>query len=303
VEGDGIPLGTVQKEVKVASLFEKVTDIPPLPLVTRKILEVIENPMSSAQELSLIISRDPSLTSQILKSANSAFYGYPNQIGTIQLATVILGFSTIRTIAMGACVLKLFQKKDGVPSLIDHKIFWTHSLKCAVACKLLASKYKYYVAGEAFTTGILHDVGRIVLAYYTPALYEPILKMAEEENISLYEAEKKALGFTHADVSGYLLEKWKLPIAIVDAVKHHHEPASAQLSSDLASIVFIADQLSHLHSYRSKEETQEPVLNIENWGSLNMPLDEDATFEQLLEELTQELTKASSFFRILKGEA
>jgi HD-like signal output (HDOD) protein len=298
-----MPSETTEKEAKIASLFERVTEIPPLPNVTRKILEVIENPLSSAQELSQIISRDPSLTSQILKSANSAFYGYPNQIGTIHLATVILGFSTIRTISLGACVLRLFSQKEASSSLINQEQFWAHSLKCAVACKLLASKYKYYVAGEAFTTGILHDIGRLVLAHFTPKQYEPVLQTAREQQVTLLESEQNVLGFNHADISGYLLEKWKLPAPIVDAVKYHHQPALSQTSPDLASIAFIGDYLSHLHSYRVKEEMVEPQLKLENWGTLAIPLDEEETIEQLLTELTQELNKAAAFFKILKGEA
>lgn len=293
---------TMDKESKVAALFDRVTEIPPLPLVTRKILEVIENPLSSAHELSEIISRDPSLTSQILKSANSAFYGYPNQIGTIQLATIILGFSTVRTIAMGACVLKLFSKKDESSNLINQQEFWAHSLKCAVACKLLSGKYKYYVTGEAFTAGILHDIGRLVMGFYTPDIYEPVIKLRNERNISYHDAEMELLGFTHADVSSYLLEKWNLPVSIVDAVKYHHDPTQAQVAPDLASITHVANQLSHIHSYRHHEETFEPPAAIETWGTLSLPLDEESTLDLLLEELSQELTKASSFFKILKGE-
>jgi len=298
-----MPLGAIEKAAKIASLFEKVTEIPPLPTHTRKILEVIENPLSSAQELTLIISQDPSLTSQILKSANSAFYGYPNQIGTIHLATVILGFSTIRTIALGACVLRFFQKKEDAASLVNQQEFWAHSFKCAVTCRLLASKYKYYVTGEAFTTGILHDIGRLVLAHHTPKDYEPVFKFAQERGTTLLEAEEGVLGFSHADVGGYLLDKWKLPVAIVDAVKYHHHPSLAQTSPDLASIAYVSNYLSHLHSYRNQEDSIEPRVVLENWGTLAVPLDEEETMEQLLKELTQELNKAASFFKILKGES
>jgi putative nucleotidyltransferase with HDIG domain len=291
-----------EKMTKISSLFEHVSDIPPLPSVTQKILEVAENPLSSAYELADIISKDPSLTSQILKSANSAFYGFPNRIGTIYLATVILGFSTVRTIALGVCVMKLFGKKDDKDCPIDQKAFWSHSLKCAVASKLLATKYKYYVAGEAFTTGILHDIGKMVLSHFAPAQYAGVLAHREERQCTLLEAEQARLGFSHADVGGYLLEKWSLPIAIIDAVVHHHRPMEARHASDLASIIQLADYLAHLQSHRIGEELQAPLDNQRDWGSLAIPADEEKAIEGLMEEFNLELGKADSFLRILRGE-
>jgi HD-like signal output (HDOD) protein len=292
-----------QKDAKINRLLGNVSDIPPLPSVTTRILDVAENPLSSAHDLTEIISHDPALTAQILKAANSAFYGFPNKIGTVYLAIVILGFNMVRTIALSVGVLKLFRTRGGQASLLNPPEFWAHSLKCGVASKLLATNYKYYVAGEAFTAGILHDIGRIVLAHYSTSEYNEVLKFHAENKGSLLEAEEKIFGFSHAEVGGYLLKKWSLPVSIVDAVSFHHAPELSQNAPDLASITHLADYLSHLHSHRHEEESDAPLLKSNHWGVLPKPHDENATIEQLLEELSLELRKAASFLTILQTES
>jgi len=291
-----------EKQAKIRRLLDHVSDIPPLPSVTTRILRVAEDPVSSAQDLTEIISRDPALTSQILKAANSAFYGFPQKIGTVYLAVVILGFNMVRTIVLGTGVLKLFRAKSASTSILNPNTFWEHSLKCGVACRLLATNYKYHVAGEAFTAGLLHDIGRIVLAHYTTHQFEKVFKHSEDHRCSMLDAEMAVLGFSHADVGGYLLEKWSLPIPIVDAVCFHHFPGQSRHAPDLASITHVADYLSHLHSFRRGEEPQEPSLDQSDWGSLPQPQNHEETVNALLDELSLEIGKADTFLRILRGE-
>jgi HD-like signal output (HDOD) protein len=288
------------KPSRIFTILPEVSEIPPLPSVTTRILELAEDPTSSAQDLTAIISHDPSLTAQILKAANSAFYGFPNKIGTVYLAIVILGFNMVRTISLSAGVLKIFKTKGPKASLLNPNLFWEHSLKSGVACKLLASRYKYYLNGEAFTAGILHDVGRIVLAHYATARYNEVIKRSVQKKCSLLEAEQTLLQFTHSDVGGYLLRAWNLPISIVDAVTFHHEPKQSPNSPDLASITCLADYLSHLHSFREGREKEEPELTPTHWGILSRPENEKETVEDLLDLLNVELRKAAGFLEALQ---
>ena len=291
-----------EQRAKISRLLDHVSEIPPLPSVTARILEVAENPASSAQDLTEIISRDPSLTTQLLRAANSAFYGFPQQIGTVYLAVVILGFNMVRTIALGTGVLKLFRAKNAAASLLNPAMFWEHSLKCGIACKLLATTYKYYVAGEAFTAGLLHDLGKIVLAHYSTPQFEKVADYRREKGCPALEAEQAVLGFTQADVGGYLLERWSLPLSIVEAVAFHHAPGMSKNARDLASITHVANHLSHLHSFRKGTESEQPAPDSAHWGTLPHPVDQEATLRELLRKLDEELGKAQSFIRILKGE-
>jgi HD-like signal output (HDOD) protein len=290
-----------EKSAKISSFLKKVSEIPPLPSVTSRILEVAENPLSSAHELTDIISNDPALTAQILKAANSAFYGFPNKIGTIYLAIVILGFNMVRTIALSSGVLKVFSARDSKKSLLKPDSFWEHSLKTGVACKILAKRYKYYLSGEAFTAGLLHDIGRIILAHYNTTKYNDVIKHSAKQRKSLLDSEVEILGFSHADVGGVLLQDWNLPLAIADAVSFHHSPTLSKHVPDLASLTQVGDYLAHLHSFRNHQEPLEPVPNIDLWGTLAVPEDPKDAIESLLIELDHEIKKAETFFAILKG--
>jgi HD-like signal output (HDOD) protein len=288
------------KPSKISTVIPEVSQIPPLPSVTTRILEIAENPNSSAQDLTEIISHDPALTAQILKAANSAFYGFPNKIGTVYLAIVILGFNMVRTIALSSGVLKLFRNKGSKTSLLNPNLFWEHSLKSGVACKLLATNYKYYLTGEAFTAGILHDIGRIVLAHYATGKYNEVIKLSVKKKCSLIEAETDLLQFNHADVGGFLLRAWSLPIPIVEAVSYHHQPKQSPNAADLASITHLASYLSHLHSFKEGKEKEEPVLAPAHWGILPRPENQKEVIDNLLERFGIELRKASGFLQALQ---
>jgi HD-like signal output (HDOD) protein len=288
------------KPSKILTVIPEVSQIPPLPSVTTRILEIAENPNSSAQDLTEIITHDPALTAQILKAANSAFYGFPNKIGTVYLAIVILGFNMVRTIALSSGVLKLFKTKGTKTSLLNPNLFWEHSLKSGVACKLLATKYKYYLTGEAFTAGILHDIGRVVLAHYATGRYNEVLKLSAKRKCSLLEAEIDFLQFSHADVGGHLLKMWNLPIPIVEAVTYHHQPRQSPNAADLASITHLASYLSHLHSFKEGKENEEPVLAPAHWGILPTPENQKEVIDALLEQFDSELRKAAGFLQALQ---
>jgi HD-like signal output (HDOD) protein len=288
---------------RISKLVDRTTEIPSLPSLVSKVLEVAESPASSAQDLSEIISKDPVLTAQILKAANSAFYGFPNKIGTVTLSIIILGFNVIKTIALSGSVLKIFKSALKGGSVIDAVVFWEHSLKCAVACKLVATNYKYYVAGEAFTAGILHDIGRIALAHHLPNEYGKVVAYQTEQGCTMLVAEEAVLGFTHADFGGVLLERWSLPLLITDAVRYHHDPMVCQGAIELAAITHLANYLCHLDNYRKGKEAVSPVLNEKIWDTLKRTESEEEAIENLLLSFGEEVEKAKVFFDILHNDS
>jgi len=292
---------TADKQARLAELVAKVAEIPPLPSFIGQILKVAENPISSAEDLNEIISRDPALTAQLLKAANSAFYGFPNKIGTVSLATIILGFNMVKTIALSSSMIKLFKKTDKATQL-DPVQFWDHSLKCAVAAKTLAGHYKYVVGGEAFTAGILHDIGRVALAHYAAPTYERVTAYHREKGGYQIDAEVEILGFNHAEFGGYLLKKWSLPPSITEAVMWHHQPLKAENARELVALTHLANYLCHLAAVRKKVETEEPVLDRGVWEILERTEDEEKTLNVLLEAFDADLGKSQEFFRILHGE-
>jgi len=202
---------------------------------------------------------------------------------------------------LSSSVIKLF-KSNETKGLLDPVQFWDHSLKCGVACKMLASNYKYFVAGEAFTAGILHDIGRVALAHYAGSSYGLVLEHHQKKGCRFIDSEMEILGFTHADFGGYLLKKWNLPPLITEAVMHHHHPGLAENARDLAALVHFADHLCHLDASKKGLESEKSVLDEQIWDVLERTEDEEKTIASLLIALNQDLEKSESFFKILHGD-
>ncbi len=281
---------------KYARIISSLGQIPTLPSVVTKTMEVINSPNSSAEDAARFIEKDVALTSKVLRLANSAFYGIPRTISSATSAIVILGFNTIRSLVLSASVLKLFPAKAGTVEF-DRKAFWQHSMMTAIATRMLAKRYqrnKLVDLEMAFSAGLLHDVGKIILEQFAHEDYMPALTLARKENIPLLDAEKRVLGLTHADVSGMLIERWDMPNELRMPVLHHHSPSEAADFADLAALVHYANHLAHIKGSSCIEgEAFTPldpnVLNILQLAD---------TEESLLAELEAQIAAASVFFAL-----
>jgi len=153
---------TQTKINRVRSITEKIIGLPTLPTVVSKMIELVDNPKTSAQTLTSLISTDQALTAKILKLANSAYYGFPREIISVNLAVVVLGFNTVKDMGLSVSVLDAF-KSNQDEGIFEMTKFWEHSICCAIGAKMLARTYGYRITSEAFVAGLLHDVGKVVL--------------------------------------------------------------------------------------------------------------------------------------------
>ena len=145
----------------IKRILSKTKDLPTLPAVVAKVMKAVSNPMATAGDLNGIISTDQALTSKVLRLANSAYYGFPQEITNITQAVTILGFNTIRNLALSVSVHKmLFASRE--KELFSHRDFWKHSVATAVAAKMLANQTGYKSEENAFTAGLMHDIGKNV---------------------------------------------------------------------------------------------------------------------------------------------
>ncbi|MDA0749049.1 MAG: HDOD domain-containing protein [bacterium] len=208
---------------RLRRVTEKIIGLPTLPTIITQLIGLLGNPKSSARQVAQLISTDQALTAKILKVANSAFYGFPREIATVQLAIVVLGFEQVKNLSLSVAVLKRFSKGTE-HRLFDRQRFWDHAIACGVAGRLLARKFQPKMEGEAFVAGVLHDIGKLILIEYFAEEFSQALELAEAEEMSIAEAEEQVLGVTHADVGGWLAEKWNLPPALVQALAFHHHP-------------------------------------------------------------------------------
>jgi putative nucleotidyltransferase with HDIG domain len=226
----------------IEDTLKKVTDVPTLPTSVLEVLQLLEYSDCSVTDLVKVINRDPSMAAKVLKIANSSFYGFRHSIGTINQAITILGFSTLKNALLSMSVFDLF---SNVHKGIDLPGLWTHSVGTATAAKILAQRLRYPNGEKAYTAGLLHDIGKIIIANYLPAAALEAINMSTVQKVKLESAELHILGATHADVGAWLLNRWKLPSHTVDAVRLHHQPTLSQDNFELTGIVYLANILCH----------------------------------------------------------
>lgn len=285
-------------------LLRRVRDLPSLPDVVNKIMEILVQPNANASEVAKLVTYDPGLTSKVLRMVNSAAYGFQRQISSVQHAIMILGFGTVRGVVLSASIFDLFEGKKGDEG-IDPTEFWKHSLNTAVAAKLLAEKWKIPYADDAFSAGMLHDIGKMVLDYYCHKEYAKVLEDAWRcqmpyHGSNFLELEQHILKIDHAEIGYQVAIKWKMPAAFVDVIRYHHAPQQATNAPQLVYIVALANAFSH--------------INVLNYGVFDMDYipkevleffdyDEEtgdpAAFKKLYKEVAKQMEGVDDLLRSL----
>ncbi len=218
---------------------QSIIQLPALPTVAMEVVELVDNPKTSASRLGRLISTDQALTAKVLKIANSPFYGFPRKISTIDFAIIVLGYDALKEIVISISLVSSLQKKSD--SIFDAKGFWDHSITSGVLARRLARDLGYRVSGEVFVGGLLHDMGISVLHRYFRNEYKRIAEILADTDLNAIEAEESVLGVTHAEVGGWLAERWNLPDHLVEAISYHHTPSRADKNKDLVALIHCAD--------------------------------------------------------------
>jgi HD-like signal output (HDOD) protein len=240
-----------------------------LPLVFHKLLEVINDPRSSATDVAEVISKDTDLSVRLLRIVNSAFYGIRSKIDTISRAVTIIGSNQLLSLAMGVTVINFFR---GIPNtLANMDSFWRHSVSCGIAARLIASYHRTPNTERFFVTGLLHDIGRLLIFKELPAYGQAVLLTARARKSLLPPVEEKILGFTHHKLGGILLKHWKFPVSLEKNVRYHHEPHKA-VNKNEAAVILLADLLAHALGHGSSGEIYAPRLSASTWDGLGLPL-------------------------------
>lgn len=233
----------------VSDAIREISHIATLPEITLKIVELVENPKSTAQDLHKVISNDPALCSRILKVVNSSFYGLPGQIGSINRAIVMLGLNAVKNIAIAASLAKLFRGGDLTPNF-SAKGLWLHSVATAATAKLLTDRLKLGVHDEAFLSGLIHDIGLMVeMQYDRNKLIEVVEQLGTDDAgvpaNDMLTIEEQVFGANHQHFGAGLCQKWKFPATFALVTGYHHRPL--ELGHDnrtLPCLIYVADRLS-----------------------------------------------------------
>ena len=228
------------KPDEILKKLDSIKDIPTLPTIVFELNELLQDPNTPITDISDIIEKDQAMSLRVLKLVNSAFYGIHKEVNDIGNAIVLLGFNTVRNAIVSLGVINSF---SGVKSLegFDISDFWKHSLAVAVVSKSLAEKTKIASPDSCFVGGLLHDIGKVILAQYFQDLFEKVWNAAKRENISFYEAEKKEIAIDHAIIGAHLATNWELPESFIDVIRWHHDVRNDSESKKMILIIYLSD--------------------------------------------------------------
>ncbi|HZL36115.1 MAG TPA: HDOD domain-containing protein [Tepidisphaeraceae bacterium] len=232
-----------EPQMRVKDLLKKVTTIATLPEVTAKIIQTVEDPRSTAAKLHQIVTHDPALVTRILKVVNSAFYGLPGQIGSIERAIVLLGLNAVKNIAVAASIGQLF-KGGKLCEGFAVRDLWTHCIAVGVAARDLAKQMSLPIADEAFLAGMIHDVGILISLQTSPDQLREVCEESKAGAGDFCELERRIIGADHQQLGAALAEQWKFPRSCQLVAGHHHSPNSlTEQNRMLVNLVYVADTL------------------------------------------------------------
>ena len=227
------------------SVVQKVKDLAALPQVVHQIIHLTNNPNASVKDLERLISIDQGMSMRVLNTVNSAYYGFSRKIASIKDAVVLLGFKAVRNLAMTVSVFDLFVGKTDRQNLRRGK-WWRHSIDTALCARLIASQVAGVSPDEAYTAGLLHDIGKPLLDRYGGTPYEQVEDLVAQ-GVPELAAERQVYGCDHAEVGRAVSQHWGFPEKLVDAIGcHHTESANGLSDAPLTAVVVLANYMAHL---------------------------------------------------------
>jgi HD-like signal output (HDOD) protein len=228
--------------IEMQTLLKQVEEIPPLPDIVVKLLHASRDPNVSTREMVELIKHDPALTFKVLRLCNSSYYGLPRKINSIQEALVYIGTDTLVNFILAGCLSSFYQQAQEGYGL-ERGELWRHSVGCAIASQCIASQIDEDHAAQAFTAGLIHDIGKIVLDVYVREEFERINAAVREQHISFVQAERQIIGFAQTEAGAHLARRWNLPESLIDAIAHHQEPENATTDPKLVAQVHLGNIL------------------------------------------------------------
>ncbi len=260
----------MERPPQLEEFIRGASRLPVLPEATIRLLNAVDAPDTSANDAAEIIEADPALAARIMKLANSPFYGQRGRIASIRGAVVVLGFKTIRSLALAVWTHTLRGQTGSEEELQRNTPIFAHGLTVGVASGLLAERVDRSLAEDAFLAGLLHDIGRVALFAQLGKEYRTgILEPAEREGFLAHEREREVLGFDHRELGAALMSSWCLPPFLVDVAEQHHDREILPRDRFFVAAVALADALSTrmranvaLGSPRPMREDLEPFFGL-----------------------------------------
>jgi putative nucleotidyltransferase with HDIG domain len=277
---------------QLETFLQQAEDLPSLPEIYIRVSELLDDEKSTSLQIGESVQTDPSLTTRVLKVVNSAYYGLPNEVTSVAQAVSLLGRDQLRQILLGSVLTVVFS--DFVVENFSMHDFWRHSIRTAIIARHLAMQNASILDHEAFfTAGLLHDIGRLVIARADPDSLRLIEQKIENEGRDPVDVERELLGFSRAELGAAILLNWQMPSLLIKCVAghlniDHQEPFAVE-----TAIVYLANRLSRFPLALDEDQMQEFLETITNWHQAQCSLDQIYIACQLADE--QELGVMETF--------
>ena len=246
VEPMGIPMPTAEKQAyekpSIIDLERALEEVRPIPQIALKIIRMLHNNMNSLEDMAKEVRQDQVISAKVIRLCQSALFGSKMGIDSIDRAVVLLGEKRFLQLVVSASIENFYPQNGDGYSLCKGGVY-RHALGTAVVCESLADFTGRVQADIAYTAGLLHDIGKVVLDQFVAASSSNFYRRTQMDGENLIDVEKEAFGMDHTEIGGLLAEHWNLPDNLTDAIKHHHEPKHAEIDSELTHLVYLADLL------------------------------------------------------------
>lgn len=272
-------------------IISKIRNLPTLPDAVHKIVTLVQDEKTAAKDLCKLISYDQAISLRLLKVANSAYYGFLNEVATIHHAVVILGFDEVKRLSLGIAMFN-FMQRTGDETLLVMDEFWKHSIGCSLAARIICKKVGIE-PDITSTASLLHDIGKLVLDNLFSKEYRIVLERSKKEKVSTTDVEQEILGFAHTDVGLWLCSKWKFPPSLILPIAHHHKVDESDQENILrVSVVHLADILSKKASIGNSGDNTIPCFQKIAESTLRIGEEE---IDEIVEELKNDEEKVQAF--------
>jgi putative nucleotidyltransferase with HDIG domain len=258
------------KDSRRKNYLLSIRNLPSIPTITKHVLDLLDDPMTSTTDISNLINKDQALVARVLTVANSPLYGLPRKVPSIEFAVLILGFDQVRQIVLALSMFDTFKNEDS--QYWDRREFWEHSFMTAMAAKAIADDLGYQKTSEAFTAGLLHDLGVVVTQKYFNKDFIQISELVANKSVNHQFAEQHVMELTHQEIGKILCDKWHLPTNLGEAIYFHHNPSENSDNILLSAIIHLADYTTNVldcgaFRWDSDLKLDEKIIEILGLGS------------------------------------
>ena len=254
------PKEPLRGELLKKKILIAIGDLPLIPRIVIRAQLLLTNPNSDFEEIGKLLEADPAFADRVLKIANTSYYGMRTRVTSVQRATVMLGFKIIGECITVAGISKFLSKTLKGYRLVSENL-WQHSMSVAFGSKIIARKKRPRLENDAFLAGLFHDVGKIVLNKYVLERKEAFDEFIDNGRHSFLSAEKKILGFDHAEMICELFKKWRFPKHLAIAIRHHHPPFFSK-GGELSHIIYVANLIAKMNQNSIPQQIDKRALEL-----------------------------------------